>query len=339
MLKGNPEISLYNRELPLGCELCRLGGKLVVFISGDCGDSCYYCPVSDKRFGKDVIFANEKRISNLNEFIYEAYKMNALGAGITGGDPILHLDRVTNLIRLLKTEFGQDFHIHLYTSGRYINYDALDALEGAGLDEIRFHPLKLEYLKAVEKALNYSMDVGIEVPSIPGEEDYLKSIINWAIEHKVKFVNINELEITERNYQNLNVKGLKISHGLAGSNRSFELAHKILKTYEFSDINLHYCSSVYKDVVETRTRFLRTIRMNSKPYDSYTGEGTIVRAKIKTKMDISDYGEKVSNEHYIVSPDLVQELIRKFGVDEVILEEELPYGLKISEKLTYSKSK
>ncbi|AWR97127.1 radical SAM protein [Acidianus sulfidivorans JP7] len=339
MLKGNPEITLYNRELPKGCELCRLGGKIVVFISGECGDNCYYCPVSDQRFGKDLMFANEKRTTNLYDFIYEAYKMNALGAGITGGDPILHLDRVIKLIHIFKEEFGKEFHVHLYTSGRYVNHDALEALQEAGLDEIRFHPLKLEYLKSIEKALQYNFDVGIEVPSIPGEEDYLKTIIQWAIDHKVKFVNLNELEITERNYQNLNAKGLKISHGLAGSEGSYNTALQVLKIYEYSDINLHYCSSVYKDVVETRTRFLRTIRMYAKPYEEYSGEGTIIRAKIKTSNNIDDYGEKIDNEHYVVSPFIVDEILKKYDVDEVLLEEELPYGLRISEKLVYSKSK
>lgn len=339
MLKGNPEVSLYNKELPLGCELCRLGGKLVVFISGECGDNCYYCPVSNERFGKDVMFANEKKVEDLHEFIYEAYKMNALGAGITGGDPILHLDRVVNLIKLLKTEFGKNFHVHLYTSGRYVNYDSLEALEEAGLDEIRFHPLKPEYLKAVEKALKFSMDVGIEVPSVPGEEEYLRFLINWAIDHKVKFVNINELEITERNYQNMNARGFRISHGLAGAKGSFEVAYKVLKEFEFSNINLHYCSSVYKDVVETRTRFLRTIRMSSKPYEMYTGEGTIIRARVKTTASLSDYGEKGEDGYYIVFPDVVNELLEKYDVDEVVIEELLPYGLKVSEKLAYSKSK
>ncbi|MCY0874370.1 radical SAM protein [Acidianus infernus] len=338
MLKGNPEISLYNRDLPLGCKYCRLGSKLVVFITGECGDSCYYCPVSEERFGKDVMYANEKKTESFQDFIYEAYKMNALGAGITGGDPILHLDKVVKLIEILKSEFGEDFHIHLYTSGRYVNYDALFALQRAGLDEIRFHPVRKEYLRAVEKALNFSFDVGLEVPAIPGEEEYLNFLIKWAEEHKVKFININELEITERNFYNLNSKGITITHGLAGGKGSFELALKVLEVNVDSKLDIHYCSSVYKDVVETRTRFLRTIRYYSKPYEKYSGEGTIIKAFVRTNADLSDYGEKTSNGFYI-SPEFVDEVISKYNPDEVRIVEELPYGLKISDKLIYSKSK
>ncbi|MEM1629453.1 MAG: radical SAM protein, partial [Saccharolobus sp.] len=130
-LIGNPEIGLYNGKLPRGCELCRLGAKLVLFISGECDDNCFYCPVSEERFGKDRIFANETEINDLVEVIYEAYRMKALGAGITGGDPILKIDRVVEIIRALKDEFGSDFHIHLYTTGRYVNDDVMRELVNA----------------------------------------------------------------------------------------------------------------------------------------------------------------------------------------------------------------
>ncbi|WP_369610706.1 radical SAM protein [Sulfurisphaera javensis] len=336
MLKGNPDIGLYNLFLPKGCELCRLGGKLVVYITGECGDSCYYCPVSLERFGKDVMYANEAKVTSLIDYIYEAYRMNALGAGITGGDPILALDRVVNLIKMLKEEFGKDFHIHLYTSGRYVTLDVLRELEKVRLDEIRFHPVKEEYLIAVEKALKFNFDVGLEIPSIPGEEEYAEKLIKWAIEKKVKFVNINELELTERNYQKLNAKGFKITHGVAGVKGSFETALKLLRKFEDSKIALHYCSSIYKDIVETRTRFLRIIKYSSKPYENYTGEGTIVRAIVKSKDDLSDYGEK-EGDYWSISPDLISSI----NADEVWLVEEHPDSrrLKVSEKLVYSKSK
>ncbi|QIW24876.1 radical SAM protein [Sulfolobus sp. S-194] len=336
LLKGSPDIGLYNLFLPKGCELCRLGGKLVVYITGECGDSCYYCPVSYERFGKDIMFANEAQVSSLLDYIYEAYRMKALGAGITGGDPILAIDRVVNLISLLKDEFGEEFHIHLYTSGRYVTNDVLRELDKVGLDEIRFHPVKEEYLKAVEKALKYSFNVGLEIPAIPGEEEYAEKLIKWAIEKGVKFVNINELELTERNYQLLNARGFRISHGVAGVKGSFESALRILQKFEDSKIALHYCSSVYKDIVETRTRFLRIIKYSAKPYENYTGEGTTVRAIVKSKEDLSDYGEK-DGEFWSISP----EFVNMVNADEIWLVEEHPdpRKLRVSEKLVYSKSK
>ncbi|MBP1358121.1 MAG: radical SAM protein [Sulfolobus sp.] len=335
MLKGNPDIGLYNRYLPKGCELCRLGGKLVVYITGECGDSCYYCPVSNERFGKDIMYANETLVSSIFDYVYEAYRMGALGAGITGGDPILEINRVTDLIRILKDEFGKEFHVHLYTSGRYVTLDVLRELEKVRLDEIRFHPVKEDYLSAVEKALRFNFDVGLEIPSIPGEEGYIEKLIRWAKEKGVKFININELELTERNYQQLNAKGFRITHGVAGVKGSFETALSVLKKYEDSQVALHYCSSVYKDVVETRTRFLRLIKYSAKPYEEYTGEGTLIRALVRSNRDLSDYGEK-DGDFWSISPSH----IRLIDADEVWVVEEHPDSrrLRVSEKLFYSKS-
>ncbi|MEM0174207.1 MAG: radical SAM protein [Sulfolobaceae archaeon] len=340
---GNKEIGLYNGILPKGCELCRLGSKLVVFITGECDDNCFYCPVSSERFGKDVIFANEAKINNLIEFIYEAYRMNALGAGITGGDPILRLDRVTNLIKLLKEEFGEGFHIHLYTTGRYVTHEVLRALERVGLDEIRFHPIKEEYLVAVEKALNYSFDVGIEIPAIPGDEEKIIKLIEWAKSKKVKFVNLNELEINERNIQNMIIRGFKVAHGLTGAKGSAETAEKIIKRFSEDKIIVHYCSSIYKDLVETRTRFLRTARYSTKPYEEISGEGTIIRAFVKTNVDLSDYGEsRREGNGYYVSVKHINDIIEKYRekIDEIVLIEEHPDArrLRITEELIYRKS-
>lgn len=311
---------------------------MVVFISGECGDSCFYCPVSEGRFGKDRAYANEFPVKDLMDYVYESYRMKAVGAGITGGDPLLHLDRVVELIGILKSEFGRSYHVHLYTTGRYATSDALRELERSGLDEIRFHPVKESYLEAVERALRTSMDVGLEVPAIPGKEEWLRGLVQWAKNKGVKFVNINELEITERNAGNLAPLGFNISHGLAGAKGSFETSLRVLQEFSEAEISLHYCSSVYKDVVETRTRFLRTVRTSAKPYEEYTGEGTVVRALVRTKEDLLDYGEK-REEVYSVSPSIVEELMKKGLADEVWLVEELPYGQKVSETLVFRRGK
>jgi pyruvate formate-lyase activating enzyme-like uncharacterized protein len=328
LLKGNPETGLYNRDLPKGCELCRLGGKLVVYVTGECGDDCYYCPVSFERFGKPVSFANERPAKSVEDYLQEAYRMGAMGAGITGGDPILAFEKVVDLITTFKEFFGPDFHVHLYTSGRYANLDALRELKRVGLDEIRFHPVREVYWRAVENAVKLGLKTGLEVPAI---EDFdFNSLIQRAKSLGVSFVNINELEITPRNAPFLRAKGLEADHGLAGNSMSHSLALSIMRAYEDESLSLHYCTSIYKDIVETRNRFIRTFKVSSYPFEDLNPEGTVVRAIVKSKADLSDYGIK-EGDAYVVSPSLLEEIRSKFEVDEVKVVEMYPSSLKVTE--------
>ena len=66
--------------------------------------------------------------------------MNATGTGITGGDPMLDLEKTLEAVRQLKQAFGSEHHVHAYTSIPFDPERATDFAD-AGLDEIRFHLL------------------------------------------------------------------------------------------------------------------------------------------------------------------------------------------------------
>ena len=125
-----------------GCIQCQMGSKLVLFITGNCHWQCDYCPLSETRRDIDWMFANERRCDSFEEVIEEAKAMKATGAGITGGDPLMARERTLEGIKALKKEFGESFHIHMYTSIPFNPEYALD-FANAGLDEIRFHFLDL----------------------------------------------------------------------------------------------------------------------------------------------------------------------------------------------------
>lgn len=216
-------------HLPRGCVLCRKGAKLVLLVTGKCERRCCYCPLSKEKRGRDVFYANERRIGRVSEMLEEAELMKALGTGMTGGDPLAAIERTVASIRALKEAFGPRHHIHLYTS----TTDAcrIDRVARAGLDEIRFHPpigewkdlAASEYSLAVARSKDGGMSVGLEIPVMPDKRGELEAAISFADASELDFVNLNELEFSETNWRSLRALGFDvktdISSAVMGSER------------------------------------------------------------------------------------------------------------------------
>ncbi len=274
-LKGG---SYIKGQLPPGCKNCRKGAELFFFVTGKCHESCYYCSLARNKRGEDIILANERPISSFSGIMLEASNMNALGAAVTGGDPLHCIDLTVDYIKKMKKEFGKKFHIHLYTSGRYANEENLSKLYHAGLNEIRFHPQNKEQEKAIAKALMYDWLVGAELPVIPGtKKDILKFLDFLDKLETIKFCNMNELEATEANIKKLKEKGFEVkSESSSAIQGSEELALDILQGSDV-DFTLHYCSALTKDAVQFRNRLIRTAKIVRKPYEEIQ-DGMIVKA-------------------------------------------------------------
>ena len=63
------------KNLSDGCRLCYIGAKLVLFITGRCDRTCWYCPLSEERKDLDVIYANDQKITTPEEAIAEGEMM------------------------------------------------------------------------------------------------------------------------------------------------------------------------------------------------------------------------------------------------------------------------
>jgi pyruvate formate-lyase activating enzyme-like uncharacterized protein len=218
-------------ELPLGCKYCVRGEKLVLFVTGVCPRKCYFCPVSDQKFQHDVIYANERKVETADDIIKEAKLMDAKGAGITGGDPLSKLARTVEYIKLLKEQFGQKFHIHLYTSLNLATEETMKKLFDAGLDEIRFH-LDLDSKQLWDKlilARKFSWKIGVEIPLIPTKEKETFAVLEF-VKDKIDFLNLNELEVADNSQSKLGEMNLhtkdELSYAIADS---LELGLKILE--------------------------------------------------------------------------------------------------------------
>lgn len=285
--------SNYIAPLSPACKMCAQGSKMVVLITGLCSAKCFYCPLSTRKLGKDRIFANEWELESekdTKKLIKEAEYIEATGAGITGGDPLVVWRRTKNYISLLKDTFGSDFHIHLYTSS-IKNSEYIDELVSAGLDEIRFHPLPEHWTDmnnspmfgSIKNALETEVDVAIEIPAIPDMNDEMFSLISWANNIGIKWVNLNELEFSETNAEKLNNRGFTVKDDISAAVKgSQESANSVIDmvSKENFEIGVHYCSSSFKDGIQLKNRIMRRAKNIIKEYEVISDEGTLLKGVI-----------------------------------------------------------
>ena len=285
-MKYETESGSFYNYLGTGCKFCREGAKMGLFVTGLCHRGCFYCPVSEEKRQNDVTFANERPVLSDEDILYEAHSMQALGTGITGGEPLLVLERVLGYIRLLKDEFGPEHHIHLYTASTPAR-EILEQLHSAGLDEIRFHPdmdtwgrLDCSDLAAsIEEAKTVGLDVGIEIPSLPGAQH----VADFALERSI-FLNLNELEFSQTNSQAMKQHGFSTVNdegcAVAGSR---ETAEGIME--RCAGLHVNFCSSSFKDRVQLRKRLLRTAQTTAREFDEVTPDGTLLYGVVEGEVE------------------------------------------------------
>ncbi len=337
-IKENKWHSWCSGQLAQGCKLCVKGRKLVLFITGACGQRCFYCPVNEDKFGKDVVYANEwlvKDPENPVELLEEARLTEARGAGITGGDPLVNIKRTTNYIKLLKKEFGKEFHIHLYTPLLLVNKNSLDALYNSGLDEIRFHPDldNQEEWKKLSLAKNFDWSVGIEIPVVPGSESKIRMLVDFILD-KVDFINFNELELSDTNAAHYKLHELgfeqkdSVSYGVKGSK---ELGVKMVAYAKSKGLSAHFCTAKLKDSVQVGNRLKIRAKNAAKSFDIVTEEGLLIRGVAYPKAFVpgSNYSKLVKSADKSVWVELEkkrEEVIKKYLLkeDEVVVDYHKP---------------
>lgn len=299
----------YIGELPRGCTLCERGAKLVLFVTGLCPKGCVYCPLSEKRKGKDLTWANERPVDREEDILVEAERMRAQGAGITGGEPMLRAKRTLGFIELLRDHFGSDFHLHLYTA-KALSAEEIKSLKKAGLDELRFHLLEDALWGSLEKAVEVDLDVGAEIPALPGKGKEIITMVKRLKSLEAGFLNLNELEFADSNMR-LAREGMRAksddSYGVEGSEGT---AREVLDAG--LDFSVHYCSSSFKDGVQLTNRLKRTAKNIARQFEEVTDEGLLFKGTV----EIAKPSEEALAR-------LQKKLIKDFGLPSKMLELDL----------------
>lgn len=269
-------------KIPRGCEICLRGAKLVLFVTGVCDKSCYYCPLSERRRGVDAVFADEVEVEADLDVILEARAIDAEGTGVTGGDPVLRLPRVVKYVRMLKRFFGNDHHVHLYTNGKHVTKEVLLRLKEAGVDELRFHPGRREWGK-IAMAKEAGFVVGAEMPAIPGEGEALMEMVGYLSRAGADFLNLNQLEFCPQNALQMKQRGFVLEKGgMAAVDGSEDVAMSVVRWASDRGVEMpiHYCSSSVKDAVQTKMRLMRRGKNVARPFEVMDAEGVLSKLSV-----------------------------------------------------------
>jgi pyruvate formate-lyase activating enzyme-like uncharacterized protein len=227
------------------------------------------------------MFANERPISRDGDLLEEAHLMDALGTGLTGGDPLIVPERTLRILSILKSEFGPDHHVHLYTAMSKLSKPLLSKLGKAGLDEIRFHasPAHREVMK---RAVSVGLNVGVEIPSIPGRIREMEEIVSMADECGVRFLNLNELEMCESTSEAFGKRDLRLvgDHSMSIEGSLDEALRVAEFCEENTSLDVHVCPSGLKDSVQLKNRLGRMADRLRRPYEAIDEDNLLVKTVI-----------------------------------------------------------
>ena len=169
---------------------------------------------------------------------------------------------------------------------------------------------------------------------MPDHEDELSSLISYAGSIGVRFINLNELEFSESNWDMMDKMGYELkdetSSAILGSEQT---AMKMIEKYP--DISIHFCSSSFKDGVQLRNRLIRRANHIAKEYDIVTEDGTILKGLIYA--DDLDAADAYMKDQYDVPDELIfiDSERNRIEIASWIVEEladELPFKCYISEE-------
>ena len=282
-------------SLPEGCRLCQQGLKTVVFLTGKCPASCFYCPLSNERKNRDVAFVNEKLVSldNLRTaLVIEILRSASLGASFTGGEPLLKHKLAAELTEFLKGKFSKRFHVHMYTSGIPLTPKIAEELANSGLDELRVHaPLsRLEAVLKTIRSVSGDFRLGLEYPSLPHAHEQMLKLLDIAEKYELDFIVLNELEFTETNASSLLLRGFTMREDYRAARGSAEEALKIIEEAERrrTAVSVHFCPVKVKDGYQTALRIYRYSTLVALPYQLVTDEGTSLELVYSSSSEESD---------------------------------------------------
>ena len=237
-----------SRRLSPGCRICATGAWSCLFINGRCNASCFYCPTSQDETAEPL--SNGIPFATPNDYAEYVALFGFTGASISGGEPLLTLDRTLAYLTAVRRRCGDSVHLWMYTNGTLLTRKIAGRLRDAGLGEIRFDIGATGYnLTKLHLAVGVIPTVTVEIPTVPEEEGVLRNKIVEMAAAGVLHLNLHQLRLTPYNFRKLAGRAYTFVHGEKVTVLESELTALRLVRHAIEqgiDLPVNYCSFPYK---------------------------------------------------------------------------------------------
>ena len=192
-----------NRLSP-ACVACQTGqGSATFFISLECHRNCYFCFNPNQENYDYYSTHTRDPLPELDAL--RASGQRLAHVALTGGEPLLHKPEAVAFFRRARENFPA-VHARLYTCGDFVEPQILDALNAAGLDEIRFslrlhdtEAARRHTLKNIALARGVIPSVVVEMPVLPDRLPELRDLLRELDRLGVDSINLLEFCFPWRN--------------------------------------------------------------------------------------------------------------------------------------------
>ena len=243
------------------CLACRTGQHTETFLtSTQCPRKCFFC-FNPNQEGYEYFLTHHNDIAaQLIARFREGARFKFLG--ITGGEPLLHYDRVLEFLDAASI-VAPEAYSRLYTSGAGLSTARALELAAAGLNEVRFSIKAEDTPQARERVLEtISGCVGlfdavmVEMPVAPDQGPFMEGLLRQLDMMGVDGINLLELCFPFHNAAEFARRGYRIKHlpyripydwwyagglPIAGSEEVC-LQLVAFAAREGLDLGVHYCS-------------------------------------------------------------------------------------------------
>ncbi len=271
------------RGLSPGCRLCGAGTWSCLFVNSRCNCRCFYCPAPQDEL--DVPTTQTVPFATAAPYAAYVERFGFAGVSISGGEPLLTLDRSLEYLAAVRDRSGERLHTWLYTNGTLMTPVVARRLRAAGLDEIRFDISACGYdLRGVAAAAGIVPIVTVEIPAIPEDAALLRARLPALIALGVAHLNLHQLRLTPHNLPRLRARGYTFLHGPRVTVMESELTALEVMAHVCAErlaLPVNYCSFAYKSRYQAAASRQRYGTICRKPYEELTANGYIRRLRVR----------------------------------------------------------